>query len=191
MFVKYPLLLMRQCGSGKPFLVTPTIFGSRSRDHFCCWHKREVPRCQLYVRSLGTSGSDAEGLIYRPTPEPGVGVNVEPLGEGLIRLFPDGFRPLFAPAAALPAPLPRPPFAPLVEVPVVIPFVDDPVVVPLAAGPPAAELPPAEPLPLCATIANPLDRPVSDGVWQWAIFLPRLPHHSHRRLHSLLPAASG
>jgi hypothetical protein len=73
-----------------------------------------------------------------------VGVNVDPLGEVLMAGFPDGFRPLFAPAAALPALLP------VVEVPVVVPFVDEPVVVPLAAGPPAAELPPAEPAPLCA-----------------------------------------
>jgi hypothetical protein len=72
-----------------------------------------------------------------------VGVNVEPLGEVLMAGFPDGFRPLFAPGAALPALLP------VVEVPVVVPFVDEPVVVPLAAGPPTAELPPAEP-PLCA-----------------------------------------
>ena len=91
--------------------------------------------------------------IYRPAPELGGGAKVDPLGEGLIRLFPDGFRPLFAPAAALPAPLL--PLAPFVEVPVVPPFVD-PVVVPLAAGAPAAELPLAEPLPLCAS-ANVLE----------------------------------
>lgn len=38
--------------------------------------------------------------------------------------------------------------------PVVLPFIDPLVVVPLAAGPPAAELPPADPLgelPVCAT----------------------------------------
>jgi hypothetical protein len=73
----------------------------------------------------------------------GGGVSVDPLGEVFIKLFPEGFKPLLAPAAALPA-------LPLVEDPVVVPFVDDPVVVPLAAGAPAAELPPAEPLPLCA-----------------------------------------
>ena len=77
-----------------------------------------------------------------------MGCNVDPLGEVLIRLFPDGFTLLFAPAAALPAPLPRPPFAPLVEVPVVVPAVVDLVVVPPAAG---AELPAAEPVPLCAS----------------------------------------
>ena len=70
----------------------------------------------------------------------------------MIRLFPDGFRPLFAPAAALPAPLLRPPFA---ELPVVPLFVD-PVVVPFAAGAPAAELALPEPLPLCAS-ANVLE----------------------------------
>jgi hypothetical protein len=40
--------------------------------------------------------------------------------------------------------------------PVVDPFVDEPVVVPLAAGPPAAELPPAEPVPLCASANEPV-----------------------------------
>jgi len=35
-----------------------------------------------------------------------------------------------------------------VVLPVVVPFVDEPIVVPLAAGPPTAELPPAEPVPL-------------------------------------------
>jgi len=67
-----------------------------------------------------------------------------------MRLFPDGFKPLFAPAAALPAlvfglmPVEVPD-----AVPVVVPPTDDPVVVPLVADPAAAELP-AEPLPLCA-----------------------------------------
>jgi hypothetical protein len=73
-----------------------------------------------------------------------VGVNVDPLGEVLMAGFPDGFRPLFAPAAALPALLP------VVELPVVVPFVEEPVVVPVAADPPAAELPPAAPLLLWA-----------------------------------------
>ena len=40
--------------------------------------------------------------------------------------------------------------------PVVVPFVDEPVVVPLAAGAPAAELPLAEPVPLCATAKEPV-----------------------------------
>ena len=35
--------------------------------------------------------------------------------------------------------------------PVVVPFVDELVVVPVAAGAPAAELPLAEPIPLCAS----------------------------------------
>jgi hypothetical protein len=86
---------------------------------------------------------------------------VDPLGEGLIKLFPDGFRLLFAPAAALPALLLIPL---LVELPVVVPFIEEPVVVPVAADPLAAELPPAEP-PACAkanvlviasTAANPI-----------------------------------
>ena len=80
-------------------------------------------------------------------PAPGAGVNVDPLGDGLIALFPDGFRALFAPAAALPAPLLG---MPVVEVPVVVPLMDDPVVVPVA-GAPVVELAPAEPVPLCAS----------------------------------------
>ena len=45
------------------------------------------------------------------------------------------------------------------EPPVVLPFIEPPVVVPVAAGPPAAELPPApaDAPPLCAS-ANVLDR---------------------------------
>jgi hypothetical protein len=65
----------------------------------------------------------------------------------LIALFPDGFRPLFAPAAALPAPLLGVPAA---EAPVVVPLTDDPVVVPVA-GAPVVEVVPAEPVPLCAS----------------------------------------
>jgi hypothetical protein len=38
-----------------------------------------------------------------PAPDPGVGDTVDPLGDGLIRLLPDGFRLLLAPAAAPPA----------------------------------------------------------------------------------------
>ena len=72
-----------------------------------------------------------------------------------MRLFPDGFKPLFAPAAALPAlvfglmPVEVPDAAP-----VVVPPMDDPVVVPLVADPAAAELP-ADPLPLCANATVP------------------------------------
>ena len=85
--------------------------------------------------------------VYRP---PGGGVSVDPLGEGLIRLLPDGFKLLFAPAAALPALLFMPvPVEVPGEAPVVVPFTDDPVVVPPVADPPAAG-PPAEPVPLCA-----------------------------------------
>jgi hypothetical protein len=49
-----------------------------------------------------------------------------------------------------PALLTMPPDVP----PVVLPFIEPPVVVLLAAGPPAAELPPAE-LPVCANAAVP------------------------------------
>ena len=76
---------------------------------------------------------------YRPL---GGGVSVDPLGEGLIRLLPDGFTALFAPAVALPALLFRlvPADAPG-EVPAVVPVVANPVVVPPAAAPPADPLP--------------------------------------------------
>jgi hypothetical protein len=85
--------------------------------------------------------------------EPGaVGVNVEPLGEGLRSVFPDGFSPLFRPAAALPALLFMPVSAvPPVALPVVVPPVEDPAVVPLVAAPPVAEPPPAEPPLDCAS----------------------------------------
>jgi hypothetical protein len=63
----------------------------------------------------------------------------------LISVFPDGFSPLFRPAAALPALLVMPVSAVPVALPVVVPVVGDPVVVPLVAAPPVAELPPAEP----------------------------------------------
>lgn len=82
--------------------------------------------------------------FYRP---PWDGVSVDPLGEGLIRLLPDGFRLLFAPPVALPAPLltPLPVVIPLFRPPpVVVPGevpMDDPVVVPLVAEPPAEPVP--------------------------------------------------
>jgi hypothetical protein len=90
---------------------------------------------------------------YRP---PGAGVRVEPLGEGLISVFPDGLSPLFAPAAALPALLDIPVlgFVP-VALPDVVPVAGDPVVVPLVAAPPVAELPLAVP-PLDCANAKPL-----------------------------------
>ena len=80
------------------------------------------------------------------------GANVEPLGEGLRSVFPDGFAALFRPAAALPALLFMPVSAGLpVAVPVVVPLVEDPVAVPLVAAPPVAELPPGEPPVDCAS----------------------------------------
>jgi hypothetical protein len=95
--------------------------------------------------------------------EPGAaGVNVEPLGEGLRSVFPDGFSPLFWPAAALPALLFMPvPAPPPVALPVVVPPVEDPVVVPLVvvplvAAPPVAELPPVEPPLDCASAQVPV-----------------------------------
>src|SRR6202795_550912 len=73
--------------------------------------------------------------VCRP---PGRGVSVGPLGEALIRLLPDGFKLLFAPPVALPAPVVMPLFRPPPvvvprEVPMVVPFMDEPVVVPLVA----------------------------------------------------------
>jgi hypothetical protein len=65
---------------------------------------------------------------------------VDPLGELLIMLLPDGLRAPFAPAVALPALVLPPPAAPLM--PVVAPLEVDPV----------AEAPPVEP-PLCAKAA--------------------------------------
>ena len=74
-----------------------------------------------------------------------MGARLEPLGEGLIWVLPDGFSPLFRPAAALPALLLMPvPAGLLVALPVVVPVVGDPVVVPLVAAPPVAELPPVD-----------------------------------------------
>ena len=66
---------------------------------------------------------------------------VEPLGEGLISVFPDGLSPLFAPAAALPALLDIPVlgFVPI-ALPDVVPVAGDPVVVPLVAAPPVPEM---------------------------------------------------
>jgi hypothetical protein len=69
-----------------------------------------------------------------------VGPRVDPLGEVLIKLLPEGLRALLAPAVALPALVLPPPAAPLM--PVVVPLVVDPV----------AEAPPVEPL-LCAKAA--------------------------------------
>jgi hypothetical protein len=84
--------------------------------------------------------------LYLLRPEPGpVGVNVDPLGEALgPSVLPDGLWVLFGLVTG----------AVVVEpavLPVVVPLVDEPVMVPLAADPPAVELPPVEPLPLCAS----------------------------------------
>jgi hypothetical protein len=78
---------------------------------------------------------------------------VDPLGEVLMKLLPDGFRVLFAPAAALPAPVLIPPLVefPVVVPGVVVPLIDDPVVVPLVADPPADVPPLVEPVPVCAS----------------------------------------
>jgi hypothetical protein len=63
-----------------------------------------------------------------------------------MKLLPDGFSVLFAPAAAPPAlRLGLPPG----EVPVVVPPMEDPVVTPLVADPPVVP-PAAEPVPVCA-----------------------------------------
>jgi len=86
-------------------------------------------------------------------------VTVDPLGEGLMKLLPEGFRPLLAPAAAPPALLPNPVFPPtpgFPGVPGAEPVVVPGDIVPGVAGdvaptdglPPMAP-PPAAP-PLCA-----------------------------------------
>jgi hypothetical protein len=89
-------------------------------------------------RARGPSGESPDFMGLSPPaahfarPEPGpVGVNVDPLGEGLAPIvLPDGFMLLLVAAAGEPAALP-----------VVVPLVDG-----LAADPPLAE-----PLPLCAS----------------------------------------
>jgi tripartite-type tricarboxylate transporter receptor subunit TctC len=99
---------------------------------------------------------------YRPVVPPGpFGDNVEPLGDGLIWVLPDGFIVLLRPAAALPASLLMP-----VPVPVVVPGVpagapptEDPALVPPPAVPPAL-LPPAcasaKVLVSAMAVANPI-----------------------------------
>src|SRR5918912_4181214 len=103
-----------------------------------------------------------EGLFvvcrcYLPVGEPGPdGPSVEPLGEGLMCVFPDGFTVLLRAAAALPAsllmPVVEPPPVPL---PAVVPLVEDPAAppaaVPPSAAPPVTELPPAPLPPACAS----------------------------------------
>jgi hypothetical protein len=80
-------------------------------------------------------------FLYLPIPEPGpVGVSVDPLGEALgPSVLPDGLWVLFGLAGAV-----------AVD-PAVLPVVGEPVVVPV----PVAELPPAEPVPLCASAKVP------------------------------------
>jgi hypothetical protein len=73
----------------------------------------------------------------------------------LISVLPDGFSPLLAPAAALPALLDVPPVLVPAALPVVVPVAGDPVV-PLAAVPPVLELPLAEPVPDCASAYVPV-----------------------------------
>ena len=98
-------------------------------------------------------------MAYRPgrPPAPG-GVSVDPLGEVFIKLFPEGLRVLFAPAAALPALVDGPPVA--------LPVVEDPVdglpvpTLPVAGPAPAAE-PPAP--PACAK-AKPVAKPVESAI---------------------------
>jgi hypothetical protein len=82
----------------------------------------------------------------------GAGVRVEPLGEGLILVLPDGFSPLARPAAALPASFDMPLLGAVVELPVVVPLGEDPAAVPVAAAPPAADPPP----PDCARAKPPV-----------------------------------
>jgi hypothetical protein len=97
-------------------------------------------------------------FYYLPAGEPGAaGVNVEPLGEGLRSVFPDGFTALFRAAAAPPALLVTPVSAgPPVALPDVVPVVEDPVVVLLVAAPPVAELPPEAPPLDCASAKLPV-----------------------------------
>ena len=95
-------------------------------------------------RKKGPAFREAFFYLYLPIPEPGpVGVSVDPLGEALgPSVLPDGLWVLFGlagPRADEPAVLP------------VVPVVDEPVVVPV----PVAELPPAEPVPLCASAKVP------------------------------------
>jgi hypothetical protein len=70
----------------------------------------------------------------------------------LISVLPDGFSPLLAPAAALPALLDMPVLGLVpIALPDVVPVVEDPAIVPLVAAPPVAELPLAEPPLDCAS----------------------------------------
>jgi hypothetical protein len=92
-------------------------------------------------------------FCYLPVGEAGPpGASVEPLGEGLMWVFPDGFTVLLRPAAALPALLGTPVLEVLpAALPVVVPPVEEPAVAPLVAAPPVPELPPDAPPLDCAS----------------------------------------
>jgi hypothetical protein len=121
-----------------------------------------------------------------------LGPTVDPLGELLMRLLPEGLRALLAPAVALPALVLAEPALPLEE-----PAPAAPVVVPLVPDP-AAEAPPEEPLP-CAkaallasasaaanptVVANLIDRspdPSDQGQTATAPYVPALAKTLNRR----------
>jgi hypothetical protein len=84
-------------------------------------------------------------------PEPVPGPIVEPLGDGLMAVVPDGFNPLLCAAAALPAWLLMP-LLPTV-LPVVVP-VEEPVVVPGVVVTPGELLPVAPPVLVVCAIAS-------------------------------------
>jgi hypothetical protein len=65
-------------------------------------------------------------------------------------VLPDGFKPLFRAAAALPASFDMPLFRLPVELPVVVPPTEEPEFVPVAAVPPVVVPAPVE-LPVCAS----------------------------------------
>lgn len=71
-------------------------------------------------------------------------------------MLPDGFKPLFRAAAALPASFDMPLFRLPVELPVVVPPTEEPEFVPVAAVPPAVVPPPVEP-PVCANAQVPVN----------------------------------
>jgi hypothetical protein len=116
----------------------------------------------IFASCLGGAASAIPVLdflvAYRPgrPPVPG-GVSVDPLGEVFIKLFPEGLRVLFAPAAALPA---------LVDGPPALPVVDDPVdgltvPTPPVARPELAAEPPAPPVPPACAKAKPVESAIA------------------------------
>jgi hypothetical protein len=96
-----------------------------------------APRGRDKDKSVGAS--DAGCLhqcwgVVGAAPAPGAfGDNVDPLGDGLIKLLPEGLAGLFVPAAAPPALLPIP----------VVPPVDVPAELPAAPAPAPPPAPPA------------------------------------------------